>query len=381
MTTPLPAPQEQNPAGAATVPENSQYGPAKPTLSEERLKAFEKELSETPLFMQSLDDAPEGANDALEALKAIAYEGEPHEVADNFKQQGNECFRAKNWKDAVEFYTKGLAVKCGVKEIDEACYANRAACNLELQNYRRTNLDCAEALKLNPKNVKAWYRSGRACLALDKLPEAADCVEHGLAIEPANSALKTLKTQIAKRQETLDVLDASRRRREEEAKAKEISLKKALAMRGVLQRKTGSKLPDLPSDAAVFLEDPLDPKSTLYFPVIILYPLHAQTDFIKSLPEDATIHSQLEEILSPSNLPPWDEQSEYMHTKVDVLVEKKKYDMHGKPSLSKVGKNITLGKTLSEGKLELINGILSVFVVPKARLQEFVADWKERNPN
>jgi len=92
------------------------------------------DMSKMPLFMQNLDD-DDGSNIELEAIRALAYEGEPHEVAQNFRQQGNESYRTYQWIDAVEFYTKALAVKCGVKDIDEACYANRAACNLELRTY------------------------------------------------------------------------------------------------------------------------------------------------------------------------------------------------------------------------------------------------------
>ena len=69
-------------------------------------------LNRTPLFMTSIDesDGAGGENVELEALKALAYEGPPLEVTANFKEQGNDCFREKRWKDAVEFYTKGLAV-------------------------------------------------------------------------------------------------------------------------------------------------------------------------------------------------------------------------------------------------------------------------------
>ncbi len=56
-----------------------------------------------------------------------------YQVAKNFKEQGNDCFKTKQLKDAREFYTKALAVKCGVNEIDEACLNNRAQCNLDMR--------------------------------------------------------------------------------------------------------------------------------------------------------------------------------------------------------------------------------------------------------
>ena len=92
-------------------------------------------------------------------MRALQYEGTPAENAQGFKEQGNDMVKAKKWKDAKEFYTKGLAVlspngKDSSKlsqaaedmpsataeeaemrketEIEEACYVNRALCNLEL---------------------------------------------------------------------------------------------------------------------------------------------------------------------------------------------------------------------------------------------------------
>lgn len=113
-----------------------------------------------PLFMTELDetDGDGGENLALEALKAMAYEGTRAEIAENFRQQGNDCARAKQWTDAKEFYDKAIAALKGPqnnpdpdaagpdvieveldekeeekkeKVIEEACYVNRALCNLE----------------------------------------------------------------------------------------------------------------------------------------------------------------------------------------------------------------------------------------------------------
>lgn len=118
------------------------------------------EMNRMPLFMTNLDetDGEGGENIALQALKALAYEGTRAEVAENFRQQGNECARAKQWNDAKEFYDKAIVALKGPqnaldpdaegpdvieveldeeeeakkeKVIEEACYVNRALCNLE----------------------------------------------------------------------------------------------------------------------------------------------------------------------------------------------------------------------------------------------------------
>jgi hypothetical protein len=126
-------------------------------------------LNRTPLFMTSLDetDGEGGENVELEALKALAYEGTRAEIAQNFREQGNDHAKAKNWREAKNFYdqalaalksphTKPLDAEEGVpdmdvveldeeaerkkeKEIEEASRINRALCNLELSMFSRCN--------------------------------------------------------------------------------------------------------------------------------------------------------------------------------------------------------------------------------------------------
>lgn len=88
-------------------------------------------------------------NIQLEALRALQYEGTRAEVALGFKERGNESVAEKRWKDAKEFYTKGIlalkapsqddeadaAEKEKEKKVEEACYINRAFCNLELRRF------------------------------------------------------------------------------------------------------------------------------------------------------------------------------------------------------------------------------------------------------
>ena len=123
-----------------------------------------EEMNRVPLFMTTMDesDGTGGENVALEALKALAYEGTRAEVAENFRQQGNECAREKRWKDAGEFYDKAIASlrtprksqeqeeaelpieredfdeeaeNAKERTIEEACYVNRALCNLEKSKF------------------------------------------------------------------------------------------------------------------------------------------------------------------------------------------------------------------------------------------------------
>jgi len=104
------------------------------------------DLKKSPFFMTSLDDATED-NEQLDAIRALMYEGTRTEIAEGFREQGNELAKMKKWGDSKELYSKGLlALRVERKEGDptggeedkrerkvkEACLVNRALCNLEL---------------------------------------------------------------------------------------------------------------------------------------------------------------------------------------------------------------------------------------------------------
>jgi len=68
------------------------------------------DLNQIPFFMTEFKEGDE-ENPQIEALRALAYDGEPDEIAENFKAQGNDCFKTKKFKDAIQFYTQALDQK------------------------------------------------------------------------------------------------------------------------------------------------------------------------------------------------------------------------------------------------------------------------------
>ncbi|KAF2083415.1 TPR-like protein, partial [Saccharata proteae CBS 121410] len=379
---------------------SAEVPPAMASMKETTVDELFAELNRTPLFMTTIDesDGSGGQNTELEALKALAWEGTKSEVAANFREQGNECAKAKQWPDAREFYTKALTALRGParpkpegeeeeevemdlgenqvvdleeeekkeKAIEEASLVNRALCNLEMKNYRSCNADCAAVLTLNPKNIKAYYRSALACLSLDKIPEARDSCTRGLALDPNNAPLKALSTKIDMRAKLLAETERKRKEREERKRKEEATLEFALKARNVVVRKTDE--PPQTEDAVVGLADPLDPASTLSFPVILLYPLHAQSDFIKAFAETETLGQHLEYIFPL----PWDEEEEYRAGDVECYLET------AKGGLVKVGKKVLLGKLLEGGKVEVVDGLVRVSVVPSKRREEWIGEIKRR---
>lgn len=344
-----------------------------------------EELNKSPLFMTELEE-----NDDLEAFKALAYEGPPAEVGKNFKEQGNECFKAGKWADAKEFYTKAIQVLQGeqrkrsqeakkynidtpeIREelsILEACLVNRAACHLSLHNYRSCTLDCVSALRLNPQNLKAYYRSSKALLALSKIPEADDTCARGLALDPSNQALQSLASQIIAKNTQIQSQKAKQLEIAQRKQKEAFLLNAALKARGIKTRNTPQP-PDMEDAKIALAPDPLDPTSELVFPTVILYPLTLQSDFVKSFPETETLGSRLSDILASP--PAWDHQGEYTFKGVECYME----TITG--GLIKVGKNVTLLKVLSGGNVEVVDGVVRVFVLPKGRAEGWVEEFKMR---
>ncbi|EON96405.1 putative tpr repeat protein [Phaeoacremonium minimum UCRPA7] len=346
------------------------------------------DLNKSPLFMTELEE-----NDDIAALQALAYEGTSLENAVNFKEQGNECFQVKQWSDAKEFYGKGVAIVVTEerrrakgekpregdpdgddseeirkqKAVLEVLYVNRAACELELKNYRSAWLDCGRALQLNPKNLKAYYRSAKALLAVGRIADADDACARGLAIDANNSALKTVATEIIKKAEQMDAKAKIENARIAKEKRREMLMKAALKARNIKVRSTNQP-PEMEDAKLQLVPDPDDPRSSLSFPTVLLYPVHLETDFIKAFNETESLEQHFGYVFPL----PWDTQGVYTTNGVECYME----TLAG--GLIKVGKKVPLLKVLGTGKVEVVDEVVKIFVVPKAKADAWVQEFKTK---
>ena len=178
--------------------------------------------------------------------------------------------------------------------------------------------------------------------------------------------MKDLLTKTEKRQQYLAELERVRKEREERTRWEQMALRVALKQRNILSRTTTTA--PIMEDATIALADPVDAKSMLSFPVMFLYPLHAQSDFIKAFTEDETLSQHLEYILPM----PWDTDHEYALSSVECYME----TVQG--GLIKAGKNLTLLKFLGSGKVEVVDGLVKVNVVPKTKASHWIEEFKQR---
>ncbi|KAI1381797.1 TPR-like protein [Hypoxylon crocopeplum] len=377
----------QDAAATATAAMFPELSPGRAMTSKKTVDEVVAELKKTPFFMTELEE-----NDDTEAFKALAYEGTPLEVATDFKDHGNECFRTRRWADAKEFYTKGVLVlaaeerkrargeqsveekeKEGEEDVKaqrsmlESLYVNRAACHLELKNYRSCWLDCAAALRLNDRNVKAYYRSAKAFLAVDRVAEAHDACARGLALDPDNNPLKVVARDIVKKSEDVAAKQKKENERLAREKRRQTLIKAALAARGIRTRATPQP-PDMEDAGLRLVPDPDDPRSELSFPAVLLYPAHLESDFIKAFAETDALADHLAYVFPL----PWDKGGEYTVAGVECYVE----TLGG--GLARVGKKVPLLKTLASGNVEVVDEVVRFFVLPKPKAEAWVREFKSK---
>lgn len=177
-----------------------------------------------------------------------------------------------------------------------------------------------------------------------------------------------LKGKIEAKKNKQDEIDRRKREEEEKKKSEAAMLAAALKVRKIRMRTTGQ--PPEMEDAAIRLTpDPLSSTSTLTFPVVLLYPVHLQSDFIKAFGEEQSVQGHLEYLLPL----PWDKEKEYTVKGVDAYLE----TVEG--GLIKWGKKVELLKVLSGGKVEVVDGLVKVNILPRSRAAEWIETVKKRN--
>lgn len=355
-------------------------GPGEPALPPQLAELSDKsvdevmaELNRLPFFMTSLDDTngEGGSNLELEALQALAYDGEPDEVAENFKKQGNDQYKIKLYKNAIEYYNKGIAVKCDVPTLNASLYLNRAACNLELKNYRRCINDAKESLKYDPKNVKAYFRIAKSFFELKKFDEAKQSLEFSFKFDPENKPSKALLEKIVEKE---DELLKIQKRKEKEQKLKEQKLNNLnMAINARHYSIIKSKIPaEMLQDAKISLEDEFDVESQLIFPAMIIYPTTDEFDFIADVSELSTPLEIIDIVLQ--------RPQEYFDDPKHVNFTSKKFDAYMETEsggLIKIGKKATFNKALStpNPRIPLFDNALKLFLVPREEAENWLSSW------
>lgn len=107
------------------------------------------------------------------------------EKANEFKARGNECVKNSQYEKAVKYYTEAI----NLNKSDPVFYTNRALCYLKQSKFTACIDDCTQAIGLDGKAVKAYYRRMQAHEQMtggDLKLALSDC-KTVLQIEPKNA--------------------------------------------------------------------------------------------------------------------------------------------------------------------------------------------------
>ncbi|NXN95518.1 TOM34 protein, partial [Rhinopomastus cyanomelas] len=154
-------------------------------------------IPSVPISAQTRWNAPSAGDSKANAPPKTALRGEPGqsaagmERARTLKEEGNELVKKGHHKKAVEKYSESL-------KLNQECatYTNRALCYLALKQYKEVAQDCTEALRLDPKNVKALYRRAQALKELKDYKSSIADINSLLKIEPKNTAALRLLQEL-----------------------------------------------------------------------------------------------------------------------------------------------------------------------------------------
>ncbi|XP_022083368.1 sperm-associated antigen 1-like isoform X2 [Acanthaster planci] len=112
-------------------------------------------------------------------------------VANKEKDKGNEAFKAGDFEEAIQYYTRSISV------IPSApAYNNRSLARIKLGQFIDAVEDCTKVLELEPENIKALLRRGTARKSLRQLTDAKKDLEAVLNAEPNNKQALDLVADI-----------------------------------------------------------------------------------------------------------------------------------------------------------------------------------------
>lgn len=370
--------QKKAPKDFNATPEEGSDPALPPQLADVSSKSTEEimaELNKLPFFMNDLGSEENEDRPEIEALKALAYEGEPEEVAENFKKQGNDKYKIKFYEDAIEFYTKGINVNCESNYIEAALYLNRAACNLELKNYRRCINDCKECLVRQPKNVKALFRAAKAYFAIEHYNEAMSVLNFAISIDEKNAAVNALKIKVEQKIKYVEELDEKKKKREDEKLRVEQDLERAQELRGMTSIKSSYGTETI-GDAKIHLEDPHDIETQLILPTVVIYPTVDEFDVINEVSELTTPLELMELVIEgrPEEYFNDGKHDNFKPKKLEAYMETLEGGLVKLPKKSAINTVLMCQKP----KVPLFDNILRIYFVPKANSANWIAKWNNK---
>lgn len=105
---------------------------------------------------------------------------------EDFKQKGNEAFKAGKYMEAAQLFSEAIKINPS----DGILYSNRSGAYASMNMYQEALADATQCVALKPDWPKGYSRKGLALYKLGRMQEAKVAYEEGLRIDPNNETLK-----------------------------------------------------------------------------------------------------------------------------------------------------------------------------------------------
>jgi len=109
-------------------------------------------------------------------------------TAEEYKALGNEAFSKKDFKTAIDFYSKAILQE----STNHIFFSNRSASHAGLQDWENATRDAKECVRLNPEFIKGYYRLATAQLESKDYDAAEATIKQGLVLDANHSQLLKL---------------------------------------------------------------------------------------------------------------------------------------------------------------------------------------------
>lgn len=113
-------------------------------------------------------------------------------AAEQFKAKGNECFKKKDYRGAIGFYTQAI----DKDPTNHTFFSNRSACYMALDDYENAAEDGRLCIQANKHFIKGYFRLATALEKMSMFDKVTETLKMGLAIEPQNKDLLAMENRV-----------------------------------------------------------------------------------------------------------------------------------------------------------------------------------------
>ncbi|KAK0974880.1 Small glutamine-rich tetratricopeptide repeat-containing protein 2 [Friedmanniomyces endolithicus] len=123
--------------------------------------------------------APSASKSTSSTVPKAGEKGGPTDASEKLKGNGNTAMQRKDYKSAIDLYTKALEIA----PLNPIYLSNRAAAYSANSQHELAKNDAELAVATDPKYTKAWSRLGLACFALGDAKSSMEAYQKGIEAE------------------------------------------------------------------------------------------------------------------------------------------------------------------------------------------------------